>query len=72
MKTDVIIQLKSGKVITIADMNYISYPNSTQPTKIESFENFYLFDNLLYFKGKSSSVTLNSTDIEYVLFQEMD
>ncbi len=70
MDISVYIVLKSDKEILINDFQYITYPSNgdSSSTKVENFENFYLYDRLLTFVGKSDIISLSSTDIEFIKF----
>jgi hypothetical protein len=70
MINNVFICLKSGKEIDIKDFECVTYPNNStgESTTIKDFKNFYLYDRLLTFVGKSDIVTLKSTEIEYINF----
>lgn len=71
MKKSVYIVLKSGRDVEVNDFEYISYPDTSDSkkiTKVESFENFYLYHRLITFVGKDNIVSLNSNDIEYIKF----
>ena len=68
MSNSVDITLKSGKNIIVEDFMHISYPSSGKSIIVEKFDDFYLYNRLLTFVGKSLIVTLNSTDIEFIKF----
>lgn len=63
------IQLKNGRFIDISNFKHIAYQNGTGGTvTVKEFENFYLYNRLLNFIGEKTIVTINSTEIEYVRF----
>lgn len=71
MEKSVYIVLKSGKDVEVNNFEFISYPDKGDSkiiTKVESFENFYLYSRLITFVGKDNIVSLNSNDIEYIKF----
>jgi len=70
MDKSVYISLKSGKEILVDNFQYITSPGygDGKMTKVEEFEEFYLYDKMLTFVGKNDIVSLSSTDIEFVKF----
>lgn len=72
MSSSVYISLKSGREISIDKFKYITYlnkHNSNTITKVENFDNFYLYSKeFLTFVGESDVLTLNAKDIEFVKF----
>lgn len=71
MSSKVYISLKSGREISIDKFKYLTYPNkldSKTITKVEKFDNFYLYDKNLTFIGETDILTLKSSDIEFIQF----
>ncbi|GAB6167591.1 hypothetical protein JCM1393_00510 [Clostridium carnis] len=71
MENSAIITLKSGREVPIKDFEYITYPSlsdSKNITTVKTFENFYLYDRLLTFVGRTAVISLHSKDIEFVRF----
>ncbi|MDU4891012.1 MAG: hypothetical protein E6344_18075 [Clostridium sp.] len=71
MSTSAYISLKSGRQIDIDNFKYITYPSNVDSksiTKVETFDNFYLYDKLLTFVGESDILTLKSSEIEFIKF----
>lgn len=68
----VYISLKSGREISIDKFKCITYLNKhniNTITKVENFDNFYLYSKeFLTFVGESDILTLNAKDIEFVKF----
>lgn len=74
MSKSAYISLKSGRQIDIDKFKYITYPSkldSKSITKVETFNEFYLYDRQLTFVGESDVLTLKSSDIEFVKFYDV-
>lgn len=68
MSKSVFITLKTGRHLQIEEFDHLTYPGTDGTVSISSFDNFYLYDRLLTFVGKSKIVTLKSTEIESIQF----
>lgn len=70
MNKSVYISLKSGGVIEVEKFKYITYPSKVDGkiNKVETFDNFYLYNRHLTFVGEFETLTLNASDIEFVKF----
>ena len=63
----VVITLRSGNKLSMSDFTHISYPDGSGTSKsIKEFEDFYLYDYLLTFVGKTQVISLDSKDIESI------
>jgi hypothetical protein len=71
MENSVYISLKSGREIEIKDFQYVTYPGSTDKkniTIVKIFKNFYLYSKHFTFVGENTTVSLNSSEIEFIRF----
>lgn len=68
MGKSVFITLKTGRHIRIEEFDHITYPGNNGHVSISTFDDFYLYDRLLTFVGKTKIVTLKSVDIESIQF----
>ncbi|WWU63815.1 hypothetical protein QJR26_12375 [Clostridium baratii] len=67
------ITLKSGNSVVIENLNHIKYPDSNgESHMVVLYDDFFLYDKLLTFVGNDSIVTLHSSDIEFIKFNNAE